>query len=244
MGLAKSPSFRSQAGFTLIDMLVVVAIIGLVSAIALPSTTSMMSGYKIKGNAQAISHLVGLAKMRAAAQFTRARVYADFNARTFRLGCTPVVNLFEQVAEPILLTQRATEYAVVPDVRRRLEIETWSVDSVMGVTPGQGEPHSIEPLYGFRHGRAARTARGAAAQAPMRLGPSGTPCVERPGGGRTVAPRCSSPLPTCRDNCARPTPKLPLSRSPASTATCRAGCRSVWTSAAISSWRRADRCAA
>jgi type VI secretion system protein ImpG len=76
------------------------------------------------------------------------------NARTFRLGCTPVVNLFEQVAEPILLTQRATEYAVVPDVRRRLEIETWSVDSVMGVTPGQGEPRPIEPLYGFRHGRA------------------------------------------------------------------------------------------
>ena len=76
------------------------------------------------------------------------------NARTFRLGCTPVVNLFEQVAEPILLTQRVTEYAVVPDVRRRLEIETWSVDSVMGVTPGQGEPQAIEPLYGFRHGRA------------------------------------------------------------------------------------------
>lgn len=85
MGLAKSPAYRSESGFTLIDMLVVVAIIGLVSAIALPSTTSMMSGYKIKGNAQAINHMVGLAKMRAAAQFTRARVYADFTARTFRL---------------------------------------------------------------------------------------------------------------------------------------------------------------
>jgi prepilin-type N-terminal cleavage/methylation domain-containing protein len=85
MRLAKSPAFRSESGFSLIDMLVVVAIIGLVSAIALPSTTSMMSGYKIKGNAQVINHMVGLAKMRAAAQFTRARVYADFNARTFRL---------------------------------------------------------------------------------------------------------------------------------------------------------------
>lgn len=85
MGLAKSSAFRSESGFTLIDMLVVVAIIGLVSAIALPSTTSMMSGYKIKGNAQLINHMVGLAKMRAAAQFTRARVYADFTARTFRL---------------------------------------------------------------------------------------------------------------------------------------------------------------
>ena len=75
------------------------------------------------------------------------------NARTFRLGCTPVVNLFDQVAEPILLTQRASEYPVVPDARRRLEIETWSVDAVAGITPGQGEPRRIEPLYGFRHGR-------------------------------------------------------------------------------------------
>ena len=75
------------------------------------------------------------------------------NARTFRFGCTPVVNLFEQVAEPILLTQRTTEYAVVPDVRRRLEIETWSIDAVAGITPGEGEPRRIEPLYGFRHGR-------------------------------------------------------------------------------------------
>ena len=75
------------------------------------------------------------------------------SARTFRLGCTPVVNLFTQVAEPILLTQRTTEYAVVPDARRRLEIETWSVDAVSGITPGEGEPRRIEPLYGFRHGR-------------------------------------------------------------------------------------------
>jgi type VI secretion system protein ImpG len=79
------------------------------------------------------------------------------SARTFRLGCTPVVNLFEQVAEPILLTQRATEYTVVPDARRRLEIETWSVDTVHGITPGEGEPRRIEPLYGFRHGRSDAT---------------------------------------------------------------------------------------
>lgn len=74
-------------------------------------------------------------------------------ARTFRLGCTPIVNLFEQLGEPILLTQFAADYPVVPDARRRLEIESWSVLSVMGITPGEGEPRDIEPLYGFRHGR-------------------------------------------------------------------------------------------
>ena len=75
----------NERGYTLIDTLIVIAIVCLVAAIALPQTTSTMDGYKLKGNAQAINNLVGLAKMRAAAQFSRARVYADLNARTFRL---------------------------------------------------------------------------------------------------------------------------------------------------------------
>ncbi|MEO7963803.1 MAG: type VI secretion system baseplate subunit TssF, partial [Gemmatimonadaceae bacterium] len=84
----------------------------------------------------------------------RQVVEFGINAGTFRLGCTPIVNLFEQSGEPILLTQRTTEYPVVPDARRRLEIECWGVDAVIGITPGEGEPRAIEPLYGFRHGRA------------------------------------------------------------------------------------------
>ena len=83
----------------------------------------------------------------------RTIVELGVSPRAFRLGCTPVVNLFEQVAEPILLTQRQPEYQVVPDARRRLEIEAWSVESVQGVTPGAGEPENIQPLYGFRQGR-------------------------------------------------------------------------------------------
>ena len=86
---------------------------------------------------------------------TERRQIVEFGVtqRTFRLGCTPIVNLFEQSGEPILLTQLTAEYPVVPDARRRLEIESWAVESVVGVTPGDGESRSIEPLYGFRHGR-------------------------------------------------------------------------------------------
>ena len=45
------------------------------------------------------------------------------NARTFRLGCSPIVNLYSQVAEPILLDHARYEYQVVPDVSRRKATE-------------------------------------------------------------------------------------------------------------------------
>jgi type VI secretion system protein ImpG len=69
-----------------------------------------------------------------------------------RLGATPIVNLFGRTAEPILLLQRQPEYLVVPDAARRHAISIYSVDEVVGVTPGQREPLRFEPLYSFRHG--------------------------------------------------------------------------------------------
>ena len=47
------------------------------------------------------------------------------------LGCAPVVNLFPQTAEPILLDQRRYEYPVIPDVRRQNALEIFSVDQVV-----------------------------------------------------------------------------------------------------------------
>jgi type VI secretion system protein ImpG len=69
-----------------------------------------------------------------------------------RLGVTPIVNLFAQTAEPILLQQRQPEYMVIPDAARRQAISIYSVDEVVGVTPGERAPLRFEPLYSFRHG--------------------------------------------------------------------------------------------
>jgi type VI secretion system protein ImpG len=72
--------------------------------------------------------------------------------KTFQTACAPVVNLFEQTAEPILLTERRFDYPIVPDIRRLNATEIFSVDEVVGVRPGTQEPVRFEPFYSFRHG--------------------------------------------------------------------------------------------
>jgi type VI secretion system protein ImpG len=72
-------------------------------------------------------------------------------AQTFRLNCTPIINLFRQVAEPIQLTQARHEYRVVPDVRRQMATEVYSVDEVLSVSPTMDKSVSIRPFYSYRH---------------------------------------------------------------------------------------------
>lgn len=69
----------------------------------------------------------------------------------FRLGCTPVTNLFPMVAEPIALTQAQYEYRVVPDVHRPLATEVYSIDSVTSTRGLLGETAAFEPFYSLRH---------------------------------------------------------------------------------------------
>jgi type VI secretion system protein ImpG len=69
----------------------------------------------------------------------------------FRLGCSPVVNLFDQVAEPIRLSQAQTEYRVVPDVRRQETTEVYTVDSVLSSSPTNSETVEFQPFYSFKH---------------------------------------------------------------------------------------------
>jgi type VI secretion system protein ImpG len=71
----------------------------------------------------------------------------------FRLGCTPVVNLFSRVAEPIVLNQAKTEYRVVADVRRPDATEVYSVDRVTSTSGLLREPKVYEPFYSVRHAR-------------------------------------------------------------------------------------------
>jgi type VI secretion system protein ImpG len=82
------------------------------------------------------------------------------DAGTFRTGCTPIVNLFEQTAEPIDLNQARYEYRVVPDVAHPMGMEVYSVDEVTSADPTIGLVTHYEPFYSFKHdgGRQERRA--------------------------------------------------------------------------------------
>ncbi|HWG47022.1 MAG TPA: type VI secretion system baseplate subunit TssF [Gemmataceae bacterium] len=84
---------------------------------------------------------------------TQASLQRGVDARTFRLGCTPIVNLFEQTAEPIALTHARSEYRVVPDVGDPAGVEVYSVDSVASVDPTSGTTTEYQPFYSYRHGQ-------------------------------------------------------------------------------------------
>jgi type VI secretion system protein ImpG len=69
----------------------------------------------------------------------------------FRLGCTPIINLFEQIAEPIRLTHAQTEYRVVPDVRRQTTTEVYAIHAVNSTSPYLEELKHFQPFYSFKH---------------------------------------------------------------------------------------------
>lgn len=87
----------------------------------------------------------------------RQRLELELTKNTFRLGCSPVVNLFSQTAEPIQLSQRKYEYEVLPDVRRPYAAEIFSVDEVTAINTSTQETFAYEPFYSLRH--SARNAK-------------------------------------------------------------------------------------
>ena len=76
---------------------------------------------------------------------------APVTADTFRLGCTPIINLFSRMADPIYLSQQKYEYHVVPDVHRQMTTEVYSVDEVITTEPKTNTTRVFSPFYSLRH---------------------------------------------------------------------------------------------
>jgi len=76
---------HGTSGFSLIEVMVSMSVMMVLAAIAVPMVSSASSNVKLSDQADNVSNYVGLAKMRATARFSRARVYVDRGARSYVL---------------------------------------------------------------------------------------------------------------------------------------------------------------
>jgi Tfp pilus assembly protein FimT len=88
VGFMRNRSHGKKAGargFTMVELLIVVIVGITLTAMAIPKIISTARTYRSMGDARALSDEVSLAKMRAAAAFTDARVYADTANSLYRV---------------------------------------------------------------------------------------------------------------------------------------------------------------
>ncbi|MFQ5773101.1 MAG: type VI secretion system baseplate subunit TssF [Kiloniellaceae bacterium] len=79
---------------------------------------------------------------------------------TFRLYCTPIVNLFVRDADPIRVDQTKAEYRVRPSGKEPSHYETYSIDQVEGWVQGTGKRRVYKAFESFEHVREAGTPAG------------------------------------------------------------------------------------
>lgn len=88
---------------------------------------------------------------RVESEDVRMRLENGVHASVFRTSATPIINLFPQTCEPILLDQKKAEYPIVPDIRRMNAMEVHSITDVTSIDLNQQTTHTYEPFYSIRH---------------------------------------------------------------------------------------------
>ena len=80
-------------GFSLIEVLLVVAIIAIIAGISVPLIGNTIGNFRLNGDARALSNTVSLARMQAASNFARTRLYVDLNTGVYhteiKVGAAP-----------------------------------------------------------------------------------------------------------------------------------------------------------
>jgi type VI secretion system protein ImpG len=75
----------------------------------------------------------------------------SLSAGALVLGCTPIVNLFKNDADPIRLDPARIEYRIRPAGSDPAHYEIHSIEGVTGLVKGTAEPRRYEPFWSFTH---------------------------------------------------------------------------------------------
>jgi prepilin-type N-terminal cleavage/methylation domain-containing protein len=74
---------HSNRGYSLVEIMAAMAVLAVLAGFAVPMVASSTSGVKLRDHANAMADLIGLAKLRATAEFSRARLYVDLGAESY-----------------------------------------------------------------------------------------------------------------------------------------------------------------
>lgn len=69
----------------------------------------------------------------------------------FRLGCTPAINLFNTLSEPIRIHHRATEYRLAVDTKNERTTEIHSIRKVTASSDIYNTTQNVQPYFSYRH---------------------------------------------------------------------------------------------
>ena len=72
-----------ERGFTLIEVMMAVGILGVLFALGMPMMTTAIDSFRLSGDGRTMANAVAVARMRAAATFTRARLFVDITGKTY-----------------------------------------------------------------------------------------------------------------------------------------------------------------
>lgn len=78
------------------------------------------------------------------------RLEGRIDKSCFDLFCVPAVNLFEKTLDRILVSERSSEYHIVPDRNRPLDFEIYQVTAVTGFGETQDQERPFVPFYRAR----------------------------------------------------------------------------------------------
>jgi prepilin-type N-terminal cleavage/methylation domain-containing protein len=79
------PGMESARGLSIVEILVVMAIFAIVAAMAVPMTRNAIGDMRLRGDARSLNNAMSLTKMRAASDFTNARLYLALDSNSFHI---------------------------------------------------------------------------------------------------------------------------------------------------------------
>ncbi|HTY92378.1 MAG TPA: type VI secretion system baseplate subunit TssF, partial [Steroidobacteraceae bacterium] len=85
----------------------------------------------------------------------QAALENQLDAAQFRLGCTPVINLFPRGIDRLHISPRQTEHHLVPDRNRPQDFEIFALESVSAISSGAETAIPVHPVYSVGYHSAA-----------------------------------------------------------------------------------------